>query len=89
MAICAAVIALGRSMKMDVVAEGVESAEQAAALREMGCHEVQGYWLGRPMVGSAMPAWLLEHKRVRARTRQRRTPTESQPMTLFSLLDEA
>lgn len=48
-AIAAAVIAMGNSLRLKVVAEGVENPEQLAALRAMGCHQAQGYLLGPPM----------------------------------------
>ncbi|MEO6361752.1 MAG: EAL domain-containing protein [Caldimonas sp.] len=47
-AIVRAIAALARSLGMSVTAEGVESAGQCASLQEMGCDELQGYWLGRP-----------------------------------------
>ena len=43
-----AIIALAKAMELDVVAEGVEREDQAAFLRERGCHKVQGYLVGRP-----------------------------------------
>ena len=39
---------------MSVVAEGVETAEQARFLQATGCHELQGYLLGRPMRATAI-----------------------------------
>jgi diguanylate cyclase (GGDEF)-like protein/PAS domain S-box-containing protein len=57
-AIVAAVIGLGKSLQMQVVAEGVETQEQAAWLERMGCDVVQGYLYGKPMVASRVP-WLL------------------------------
>jgi predicted signal transduction protein with EAL and GGDEF domain len=83
------VIALGRSMKMTVVAEGVESQAQAMALRELGCHEIQGYLLGRPMPGSDFAGWLVNHNRNRPRKRSRSRYSDTSPITLFSLLDTA
>ena len=44
-----AVIGLGRSLRMAVIAEGVETREQLAALREEGCLEIQGYLFSKPM----------------------------------------
>jgi EAL domain-containing protein (putative c-di-GMP-specific phosphodiesterase class I) len=48
-AIASAIIALARSLDLKVIAEGVENAGQLALLRMQGCHEVQGYYLGRPL----------------------------------------
>ena len=48
-AIVGAVISLGRSLDIDTVAEGVETAEQIALLRAAGCREAQGYFFSRPV----------------------------------------
>ena len=47
-AIAKAVISLGQALQLDVIAEGVEDAEQAAVLADMGCRQAQGYLFGRP-----------------------------------------
>ncbi|MBI0536193.1 EAL domain-containing protein [Roseomonas sp. KE2513] len=44
-----AIIALGRSLNLRVTAEGVETEQQLALLRELDCDEVQGFLLGRPI----------------------------------------
>lgn len=43
-----AVVGLGRALNMRVLAEGVETSEQFAALQVEGCHEVQGYLISKP-----------------------------------------
>lgn len=53
-AIVQAVLALGRSMKMDVIAEGVETGDQHTILQRLGCEEGQGYFYGKPMSGAAL-----------------------------------
>lgn len=48
-AIVSAIIKLAHTLEMEVVAEGVETDSQLAKLRDMGCDEMQGYLLGKPM----------------------------------------
>ncbi|WP_235974823.1 putative bifunctional diguanylate cyclase/phosphodiesterase [Stappia albiluteola] len=49
MAIVRAVLALGKSLEIPVLAEGIETGDQMSILRAEGCDEGQGYLLGRPM----------------------------------------
>ncbi|MBO9790112.1 putative bifunctional diguanylate cyclase/phosphodiesterase [Xanthomonas phaseoli] len=48
-AIVAAVVALAHTMRLQVVAEGVETLAQRNTLERLGCDQLQGYLLGRPM----------------------------------------
>jgi len=56
-----AMAALGRELGFRVVMEGVESARVLDAVRDMGCDEVQGYHIARPMPAAAVPGWLRDH----------------------------
>jgi EAL domain-containing protein (putative c-di-GMP-specific phosphodiesterase class I) len=47
--ICAAIIAMARELKLKVIAEGVETAEQLDFLRRHRCDLAQGYYIGRPV----------------------------------------
>jgi len=48
-ALTTAIIAMGRSLKLELVAEGVETWEQAHFLSQRGCHLVQGFLFARPL----------------------------------------
>ena len=54
MAIAGAVIALGKSLKLRVVAEGVETRGQFEFLRSQGCDDIQGYYFSRPVAAAAI-----------------------------------
>jgi EAL domain-containing protein (putative c-di-GMP-specific phosphodiesterase class I) len=49
-----AIVALGRSLHLQVVAEGIEDESQLIALRELGCELGQGFLFGRPSDGSTV-----------------------------------
>jgi predicted signal transduction protein with EAL and GGDEF domain len=61
-AITRAVIAMAHSLRMSVVAEGVELQEQFDALREEGCDEFQGYYCARPLEEGALMEFLAAHQ---------------------------
>lgn len=58
-AVIKAIIALGHTMGLEVVAEGVEHANDVPLLRNAGCDEYQGYYFARPMPASAFESWLV------------------------------
>ena len=54
------ILQLGQALKLRTVGEGVEAEEHVALLREMGCDEVQGYHLARPVGADEIArTWLL------------------------------
>jgi EAL domain-containing protein (putative c-di-GMP-specific phosphodiesterase class I) len=61
-AIARSIIRLGHDLRMQVLAEGVETAEQLAFLLEHGCDSIQGYYFSRPVPGETVLKMLLEGK---------------------------
>jgi EAL domain-containing protein (putative c-di-GMP-specific phosphodiesterase class I) len=53
-AIVTAIVAMSRSLGVDVVAEGVETEDQVTQLKALGCYRAQGYLLARPMNAAAV-----------------------------------
>jgi EAL domain-containing protein (putative c-di-GMP-specific phosphodiesterase class I) len=53
-----AVVGLGKTLHLDVVAEGIELAEQWNTLRELGCELGQGFYFARPMDADAIGEYL-------------------------------
>lgn len=59
-AIVRAIIALGESLGLETVAEGIENDEELACVTSHHCHEVQGYHFARPLPALAFGDWLRE-----------------------------
>ncbi|MEM1345424.1 MAG: bifunctional diguanylate cyclase/phosphodiesterase [Pseudomonadota bacterium] len=60
-----AMIDLARTLGLRALAEGVETAEEWQAVTELGCHEIQGFAVGRPMPAADVPYWLAEYAKRR------------------------
>lgn len=57
-AIIHAIILMAESLKLDVIAEGVENQEHIHFLTELGCHVMQGYYYGKPMKNQEVELWV-------------------------------
>ena len=62
-AIVEAIVVMSRHLGLMITAEGVETPEQLAILRQQGCPQVQGYLLGMPIPGWQVPRLLMEHEK--------------------------
>ena len=58
-------IELAEAFGLQVVGEGVEDRETAAALHEMGCDAVQGHWVSAPLWARDVPDWITRHQPTR------------------------
>jgi diguanylate cyclase len=61
-AIVNAIISMSRNLNLEVTAEGVETVEQFELLCAQGCHELQGFLLGRPMPQHTVRRFLSEQE---------------------------
>ncbi len=57
-AVAGAIAAMGISLGIGTVAEGIETAEQAARMRALGCTYGQGFHFARPVAGDVLAEWL-------------------------------
>ncbi|MHB1705202.1 MAG: EAL domain-containing protein [Acidithiobacillus sp.] len=73
LAIVTAIITTSRMLGMDVIAEGVETADHADLLVKMGCNHLQGYFLSKPIPAEDVPAWVA-HFRPAPRTKDSLSP---------------
>lgn len=53
------IVRLGHNLGLQVIAEGVETAEQASKLAAVGCDQAQGYLYQRPIDARGFEAWLI------------------------------
>ncbi|MFY9261359.1 MAG: EAL domain-containing protein [Gallionella sp.] len=64
-AIVIAIINMAKSLGFQTIAEGVETADQLAFLREQGCDEVQGYYFSKPLSTQELAQFVLKHPTTR------------------------
>jgi hypothetical protein len=61
MAMVKAIIAMAHSLRLEVIAEGVELQEQLDGLRAAGCDQIQGFYYSKPLSADDCAAYLREH----------------------------
>ncbi|HZV61228.1 MAG TPA: bifunctional diguanylate cyclase/phosphodiesterase, partial [Methylophilaceae bacterium] len=61
-AVTDAMLALGRTLNLDVVAEGIESMAALNYFRTHGCNQAQGYLLSKPLGGDEFESWYFNHQ---------------------------
>ncbi len=64
-AVSSAIIGLARTLRLDVIAEGVENEEQLRFLHELGCDRIQGFLISRPIAGDKILEFVSEYARER------------------------
>ena len=84
-AISRAITAMGHSLHMKVVAEGVETPDQAECLRDLGCDEMQGYLLSRPLPPDAFVTWLMNRMAEQVQRNSTYGWADSEPLTLMTM----
>ncbi|AEP10181.1 EAL domain-containing protein [Micavibrio aeruginosavorus] len=61
------IVGLGKNMKMSIIAEGVETVEEARLLQDMGCDKVQGYYFAKPMPEKDVIEFLRNYQPIKLR----------------------
>ncbi|MDH4419821.1 MAG: EAL domain-containing protein [Acidovorax sp.] len=83
MAITRAIIALGHTLGLRIVAEGVEDLATAQVLGALDCEELQGYYFSRPLPLDHLEAWALQHRLLLGASLRGLDATSTQPAPLM------
>ena len=78
-AVCRAIVALGHSLGVEVLAEGVENEAQAAALIDLGCRMMQGFMFSRPVPALHVPGAIAAAESIAAARLVRALRTDGAP----------
>lgn len=57
-----AIIAMAKSLSLEIIAEGIETINEKSALENMGCPEGQGYYFAKPLSAADFTHWMKTHK---------------------------
>lgn len=82
-ALAGAIVAMGRSLEISTVAEGIETAEQAARMRGIGCMYGQGFYFAKPLTGAEVAAGAFDALTGSSTTAVTVHPTDLSPATVF------
>ncbi len=61
-ALIASIVSLSKSLRLDLIVEGIESKAQLELLRSIGCHLIQGYYFGKPMISPLAVAYFKNYR---------------------------
>jgi EAL domain-containing protein (putative c-di-GMP-specific phosphodiesterase class I) len=73
--IARAIVALAKSLSLDIIAEGIEQQPERAVIELMGCREGQGYLFARPLSAEDFLVWFAAHRANHVRTPEPTLPT--------------
>jgi len=64
--VLSSIVKLGLGLRMSITAEGVETEDQLHVLRELGCHQIQGFLFSRPLTAGQFTLFLAAHRPIAA-----------------------
>jgi len=80
MSIVQSTLDLGKNIGLEIIAEGVENAQQALLLKQMNCTLIQGYYIAKPMSAEKLEHWLM-CRYANSAPQRKHTPIRNQKMS--------